>query len=263
VGRLALDPPNCGQGSLIITCEHATNRLPGGYRNLGLSRQALTSHIAWDPGAREVARYCARRLACPYHEGKVSRLLVDLNRSPHHPKLIPKIAFGTRVPGNGSLSRQEKLSRLNRFYRPYREAVMRDIGRILDKGMPCVHLSFHSFTPRLGGRQRPTEIGILYDPAREGEREVARRLTRQLRELGLSVRRNYPYRGTADGLTSFCRRSLAERSYLGIELEINQRLLLPAVAPGLKRSVGGAIERTLASFGELTFGDVSRGRAPT
>jgi hypothetical protein len=38
-----------------------------------------------------------------------------------------------------------------------------------------------------------------------------------------SVRRNYPYRGTADGFTTYLRRQLSSSPYLGIELEINQR----------------------------------------
>jgi hypothetical protein len=37
------------------------------------------------------------------------------------------------------------------------------------------------------------------------------------------VRRNYPYRGWSDGLTTALRRRFAERAYVGIELEVNQR----------------------------------------
>ena len=39
----------------------------------------------------------------------------------------------------------------------------------------------------------------------------------------LVVRRNYPYLGTADGLTTCLRKRFAPRAYLGIELEINQK----------------------------------------
>jgi hypothetical protein len=39
------------------------------------------------------------------------------------------------------------------------------------------------------------------------------------------VRRNYPYRGTADGFTTYLRRQFSARKYLGIELEVNQSLL--------------------------------------
>jgi hypothetical protein len=39
------------------------------------------------------------------------------------------------------------------------------------------------------------------------------------------MRRNYPYRGTSDGLTTHCRRLLPDRAYVGLEIELNQRLL--------------------------------------
>jgi hypothetical protein len=42
---------------------------------------------------------------------------------------------------------------------------------------------------------------------------------------GLRVRRNYPYRGVADGFTTALRRRFPADLYLGIELEVNQRLL--------------------------------------
>jgi predicted N-formylglutamate amidohydrolase len=247
VGRVAAELPAQPDRSLIITCEHATNRLPARYRNLGLRPEAMASHIAWDRGARQVARYCARQFGCPYHEGKYSRLLIDLNRSPHHPKLIPPIAFGQCVPGNAGLSREEKRDRFDRYYRPYREAVIRDIERILAVKGTCMHISAHSFTPRLGKNPRRADIGILYDPARKLELEFAERLVTALREYGFDVRRNYPYRGTADGLTKFCRRLFAGRPYLGIELEINQRVLYPIVTPELRRSLKTAIERALTT----------------
>jgi predicted N-formylglutamate amidohydrolase len=231
--------------SLIVTCEHASNRLPSRYRGLGLKSKALASHIAWDPGARQVAGHFARRFDCAYHEGRYSRLLIDLNRSPHHPKLVPRIAFGVPVPGNQRLSRQEKRERIDRFYRPYREAVLQDIERTLAQRRICIHLSVHSFTPKLNAEDRRAEIGILYDPARTAERELADRIVSALRELGLQVRRNYPYRGTSDGLTTFCRRSFPRRGYSGLELEINQRLLVPRVTPGLKRRLTSGLQSAL------------------
>ncbi|MGD8868603.1 MAG: N-formylglutamate amidohydrolase [Gemmatimonadales bacterium] len=239
------NPPRLLPGSLIVTCEHATNRLPSRYRGLGLTSKALVSHIAWDPGAREVARHFARRFDCPYHEGRYSRLLIDLNRSLRHPKLVPRTAFGVPVPGNRGLSRQEKHERIERYYRPYREAVLQDIERTLVHERICFQLSVHSFTPSLNGHDRRAEIGILYDPARTLERELADRIASALRELGLRVRRNHPYLGTSDGLTTFCRRAFSQRAYVGLEVEINQRLLLPRVPTELKRRLTRGLESAL------------------
>ena len=38
-----------------------------------------------------------------------------------------------------------------------------------------------------------------------------------------TTRRNYPYRGTGDGLTRYLRSRFDDASYCGIELEINQK----------------------------------------
>jgi hypothetical protein len=42
------------------------------------------------------------------------------------------------------------------------------------------------------------------------------------------VRRNYPYAGKGDGLTSFLRRRFPPGAYIGIELEINQGIVFAA-----------------------------------
>jgi hypothetical protein len=42
----------------------------------------------------------------------------------------------------------------------------------------------------------------------------------------LRVRRNYPYLGRADGLTTYLRRRFPAGAYIGVELEVNQRHLL-------------------------------------
>ena len=44
----------------------------------------------------------------------------------------------------------------------------------------------------------------------------------------LRVRRNYPYAGKGDGLTSHLRRRFGQSDYVGIELEINQGIVLTA-----------------------------------
>ena len=38
-----------GQGGFVLICEHASNRIPAALNRLGLSDEALSSHIAWDP----------------------------------------------------------------------------------------------------------------------------------------------------------------------------------------------------------------------
>ncbi len=61
------------------------------------------------------------------------------------------------------------------------------------------------------------------------------------------MRRNYPYLGTADGHTTQARRIFPANAYLGIELELNQRLLdRPAGTRRFQRQVAAGIASCLA-----------------
>jgi len=91
-------------------------------------------------------------------------------------------------------------------------------------GREVLHLSVHSFTPVLNGKARTAELGLLFDPSRTPEAEFCQEWQRQFREThpDWRVRRNYPYRGTDDGLTTALRKRFLPETYLGIELEVTQ-----------------------------------------
>jgi predicted N-formylglutamate amidohydrolase len=91
-------------------------------------------------------------------------------------------------------------------------------------GRAVLHLSCHSFTPVLDGKERQAEIGLLYDPARNSEAAFSHELRKRLKFSlpGWRIRMNYPYRGTSDGVTSWLRESLSNEVYTGIEIELNQ-----------------------------------------
>lgn len=209
----------------LITCEHGGNRVPAAYRPLFAGQaELLASHRGWDPGALVVARDLAGALAAPLCYATVSRLVVDLNRSPDHPRL-----HGGIIRAASPALRREIMAR---HYLPYRERVECLVAGALAAGGRVVHVSSHSFTPVLGGEVRQADIGLLYDPARSGEATLARRWQTALQSAGagLRVRRNYPYRGTSDGFTAYLRRRFPDPAYIGIELEVNQRLVAPGHA---------------------------------
>ena len=52
-----------------------------------------------------------------------SRLLIDPNRGEDDPTLIRQLYDGTVVPGNYPMAAEERERRLERFYRPYHDAV--------------------------------------------------------------------------------------------------------------------------------------------
>ena len=203
---------------LLVTCEHGGNHVPGAFRDLFRGRQALlASHRGWDAGALQVGRDLARRFAAPLVYSRTSRLLVDLNRSPGHPRLFS--------PLTRPLPAAQRVAIFAGHYLPYRAEVQRRVADALARGRAVVHISSHSFVPVLDGVRRDADVGLLYDPRRAGERELARRWRAALSHLrpDLRVRCNYPYAGRADGLTSHLRRLHPASRYAGIELEVNQR----------------------------------------
>jgi predicted N-formylglutamate amidohydrolase len=209
--------------AFIITCEHGGNRIPAPYRRLFQEQRALLdSHRGWDPGALVMAKALASASRAPLVASTISRLVIDLNRSIGHPQLFSTVTRAAPA--------QTRAQIIERCYRPYREQVERLVGQTASRGHRVVHISSHSFTAELDGRVRGADVGLLYDPGRRGEAEMCARWKGSLAASNpeLRVRRNYPYAGKDDGLTSHLRRRFAQSDYVGIELEINQSLVLAA-----------------------------------
>jgi predicted N-formylglutamate amidohydrolase len=200
--------------TLVVSCEHGGNRIPARYRSLFARRAGLlNTHRGYDAGALTFARELSAALNAPLFYSTISRLLVELNRSPGHPQL-----FHYCVPADA------RKALIARFYRPYRNTLEQHVAAAVDRGERVVHVSCHSFTPLLAGSRRAADIGLLFDPARAAEADLCARWQAEILAAStLRVRRNYPYRGWGDGLTTHLRRRFAQRSYAGIELEINQR----------------------------------------
>ncbi len=148
---------------LIITCEHASAAIPTEYQQLGLPLEELNRHIARDKGAKEVTEILAKKLGCFAIMGKYSRLLIDLNRRENEAELILTESDKTSVPDNQNLTVAEREKRLQQYYRPYYEAIERQIKKLQAEGIKPVIFSVHSYTPQLkGGEYRPWQAGILY-----------------------------------------------------------------------------------------------------
>lgn len=205
--------------ALVVTCEHGGNDVPPEYATAFRgAAKVLASHRGYDPGALELARRFAAELHAPLFFATVSRLVVELNRSPHHRALFSQ--FTRPLP---EATRQEIFTR---HYAPYRTAVEREIARLVAApGTIVRHLSVHTFTPVLDGETRRADIGLLYDPRRPLERAWCSAWRDALLEArpDLIVRRNYPYRGTSDGFVIYLRRKFPANRYAGVELEVNQK----------------------------------------
>jgi predicted N-formylglutamate amidohydrolase len=201
---------------VLVTCEHGGNRLPRAYRKF-FPPAILATHRGYDPGALDLARDFAAALKAKLYYGTLSRLLIELNRTLDHPQLFSKYAL--------RLGQDERELLIRRMYLPYWNAIERNVARALARGHVVVHVSSHSFTPRLNGVRRDADVGLLFDPARREESALCAHWYRALRECSprLSVRNNYPYVGTGNGLTTALRGKYAGRTYVGVQIEVNQR----------------------------------------
>lgn len=201
---------------LILTCEHAGNEIPSKFQFLFNGHEAiLNSHQGYDLGAYNLFQYLLS-LADFNSFQRISRLLVEMNRSEDHPQLFSK--FSNVLP------LKEKHELLETYYFPYRDKVQQKIGEFIKNGEKVFHLSVHSFTPVLNGKTRTTDMGFLYDPNRISEKALSKKMKTQLKKdfPNLKIRMNYPYLGTADGFTTVLRKKFP-KDYMGIELEINQK----------------------------------------
>lgn len=209
----------CDRNALLITCEHAGNDVPDDLVDCFAGRDAarqLHSHRGHDPGALLIAQALSRRLDAPLEFSTVSRLVVDLNRSLNSPQLFSKFIAAHDEPLKRHL--------LQSYYLPYRKRVTDSIQRQVTAGRSVLHLSVHTFTPRMRGQVRQLDIGVLFDPQRMQERLFSERLIEQLAKCKLRVHPNQPYLGIEDGFTTLLRTQFNDDCYAGIELELNNRI---------------------------------------
>ena len=233
--------------ALMITCEHASNTVPDfvlrafreynlleatrlGVENcthFGIPEEVLASHRGYDIGAYKVFSNLVKRLRPDFNCASLfSRLVIDMNRSEVSTRLFSE--FTTKLPKNVK-------AHIFRLWQKYHEKIDKFVsGKIpkklrdnqKQKHIKVIHLGIHSFTPVLKGVEREVDVGILYDPDRPAEASLAERLIKSIHEFHprLRIRKNYPYLGKSDGLTTILRQKFGT-AYVGLEIEINQKLL--------------------------------------
>lgn len=216
---------------IFLTCEHASERLPDGYAWHPNDQRLVGTHWAFDLGAADLVWDLARALNAPAALSRFSRLLVDPNRPETSDTLFRAQAEGGIVELNRDLSDQEKASRLDRFYRPYHDA----IDRHLTGHGSTVLFSIHTFTPVYEGEQRKVEVGVLFDT----QDELAERAAQAIREAGFVTELNEPYSGKA-GLIYAAEHHAGAHGKKALELEVRQDL---AVRPEVRLRLVDALAR--------------------
>jgi predicted N-formylglutamate amidohydrolase len=181
-----------GRAPALIVCDHASRELPAALAGLGLPQDALERHIAWDIGAADLARSLALRLDAPAVLAGFSRLVIDCNRRLDDATLIVTESDGQKIPGNIRLVAAERAERIRSCHAPYHDAVDRRLARFAEAGVVPALISIHSFTPVMGGTERPWHIGVLWDR----DARMAAPMLAALRAVpDLCVGDNLPYSG--------------------------------------------------------------------
>jgi len=180
-----------GGAQLLLVCDHAANFIPRALDQLGLPEAALQRHIAYDIGIAPITRMMADAFDAPAVFSHFSRLIVDPNRQLDDPTLVPEISDDTPVPANRQLTSEALEARLQSFFWPYHKAVRGQFDRMQAAGKCPVLVSMHSFTPVMRGRERPWEVGVLWDD----DARLPVPLMRALQARGWTVGDNEPYSG--------------------------------------------------------------------
>ena len=224
---------------LILTCEHAGNEVPQRYQNLFTEAgEILETHRGYDPGALDLY-FQLKELAVFSSYQKISRLLVESNRSLHHDQLYSE--FTEELP------LKDKIEILENYYFPYREGVEQEIAKVIAAGEEVFHLSVHSFTPELNGEVRRADVGFLYDSSKTIEKIICINWRKKLQkqDARLKLRFNYPYLGKSDGFTSYLRKRFPQ-NYYGIELEVNQKFVSQNTMEGrIKEMISSSLSEVL------------------
>ncbi|UDF28840.1 UNVERIFIED_ORG: N-formylglutamate amidohydrolase [Roseateles sp. XES5] len=209
------------RGRVILVCEHASRLLPKSLGTLGLSSEALASHIAWDPGALAVSRMMAKSLDATLVFQRFSRLVYDCNRPPESPAAMPEKSEVFDVPGNAGLDQAARDARTEALYLPFREKLSRLVKERTGEGRAPVIVTMHSFTPVYFGKPRAVEIGILHD----ADTRLADAMLAEAGTGGLyDIRRNEPY-GPEDGVTHTLKEHGLSNGLANVMIEVRNDLI--------------------------------------
>lgn len=228
----------------LITCDHATNRVPAwvGGGDLGIEPADMARHIAFDVGAAGLASRLAALLDAPAIFSDFSRLVIDPNRGEDDPTLLMRLYDGTVIPANKNADAADLQLRLDRLYRPYHRA----LAGLADSHADRCICAIHSFTPQLRGRpMRPWQVGILYSWQ---DVRLGPPMVQACRAAGWITGDNQPYDGHLDG-DSVDRHAL-KRGRPNMLIEVRNDLIADAAGQAeWAARLAPVVAETLASMG--------------
>lgn len=225
-GRRAFQVNNAeGTSPFVLVCDHACNHIPPAYGTLGLSPAQRLMHIAWDPGALAVARRLSDDLDAVLVYSNISRLVVDCNRAPDAPDLIPALSERTPIPGNAAVDAEERARRLAAYHAPFHQAIETILDKRRAAGRQAILVTVHSFTPVYKDVPRPWPIGLIHGRDKSLTTELFNALKTE--DPGLNLGWNEPY-AARNGVTYTLEHHGDDRGLPATMIEIrNDEILEP------------------------------------
>jgi predicted N-formylglutamate amidohydrolase len=211
---------NRAPGRIVLVCEHASNEFPEAWGGLGLTDAQRQAHIAWDPGALDLARGLSEQLDAVLVHAPVSRLVYDLNRAPDQAGAMPERSEVYDVPGNIAINARERARRTSAIYVPFHSELHRIIAERIALGLAPVIVTIHSFTPIYFGKPRAVEFGVIHD----ADARYAQAICRAAQSLPIRTELNAPY-SALDGVTHTLRLQATPYGLPNAMLEVRNDLI--------------------------------------
>ena len=231
-----------GSSAFLLTCDHAGRAIPHRLASLGLSEDALSTHVAWDLGVAELGRRLSARLDAFLIMHNYSRLVIDANRPPGAPDSIPTLCERTRIAANEGLASADALARFEEVFQPYHHRIRDELDARSDLADRSVLVALHTFTPVYLDDARRWHAGVLYGR----DSRLAGLVREGLRsDAALIVGDNEPY-SVSDATDYTIIVHGEQRGIPHVELEVRQDLVASeSDAQGWAERLGGVLEKAV------------------
>jgi len=224
------------QAPVVFTCEHASNRLPAPWSWTEADQRLIEMHWAFDLGIAALTRELAVSMGAGAALSRFTRLLVDPNRPLESDTLFREVADGLPVQLNQGLTEQDRMHRIEGYYRPFHEAA----ARLVAQSPGAMVVGMHSFTPLYEGEPREVEIGVLYDD----DDAMGEAWAEILAQSPYEVRRNQPYTGKK-GMMYSPQHHATSQGRVAVEMEIRQDLASdPVHRAAIRKWLARCVEET-------------------
>ncbi len=114
-----------------------------------------------DQGAADLFDYLVRELDCLGIRNGISRLVIDANRYDDQDELIPERWGGKEIPGNIGLSEDERAHRIERYYRPYHQALQDSLLTCERLHGTVFYFAIHAMAEEFEGQVREMDFALI------------------------------------------------------------------------------------------------------